>query len=215
MRLALTSDLHGTLPEIPQCDVLVLAGDLCPDFWRRGHHYEPVANQARQAAWMDKELRAWLESVPAGEIVAIAGNHDFCCEPPHHIPELPWHYLYNSDVTIGSVNFYGTPEVPNLRNWAFYANAQRLADRAAEIGPCDVLISHGPPLGYGDKVGWANVGDDALEAALSRVQPHLVVCGHIHEGYGSYRHSSGAEIFNVAHNDEFYDPKNPVVTLDI
>jgi len=63
------SDLHGVLPEIDPCDVLVLAGDLLP--------LEMQADAARSCKWFSTVFAAWLDGIPATEVVAVAGNHDF------------------------------------------------------------------------------------------------------------------------------------------
>ena len=57
------SDLHARLPNIPPCDLLLIAGDICPD-----------GSAMTQAKWLDTSFRAWLEKIPAKEIVGIADN---------------------------------------------------------------------------------------------------------------------------------------------
>ena len=41
---------------------------------------------------------------------------------------------------------------------------------------------HGPPRGYGDHTWRRHVGSTALTDTLERIQPRLMVCGHIHPG---------------------------------
>src|SRR5436190_19972122 len=64
LKIAATSDLHGYLPAVPECDLLLLGGDLCPD-----------GREKDQARWLDTTFRYWLRDVPAKEVVGVAGNH--------------------------------------------------------------------------------------------------------------------------------------------
>lgn len=76
VHIVATADLHGILPEIAPCDILLSGGDICPDV-------APLL----QVKWLDQPFRKWLENVPAKEIIGIAGNHDKIFEHgPHLIP---------------------------------------------------------------------------------------------------------------------------------
>jgi hypothetical protein len=63
------SDLHGFLPAVEPCDVLLLAGDLVP--------LEAQEDTGLSWRWFSEVFAKWVDEVPAGEVVAIAGNHDF------------------------------------------------------------------------------------------------------------------------------------------
>lgn len=237
MRLVLTADLHGTLPEIPECDVLVIAGDICPDYFVQRYASRVVLDKGerKQRAWLDTTFREWLESVPARRIYGIAGNHDYVFEHAHWlriIEPLPWVYLQDDLSLFEGVKFYGRPWVPNLPAWAFYGNARALQMSAAAIPEgVDVLINHGPPFGVADDVAQGSkygnldkpwhVGDQELELRLTSMEqpPKLVVCGHIHEGYGRYEldgiPADAIQVHNVSHNDEKYNPINPPVVIEL
>ena len=53
-----------------------------------------------------------------------------------------------------------------------------------------------------------------MTKTLERVQPRLMVCGHIHSGYGGYR-LGGTEVVNASIVDDAYRPVNAVVQIDI
>jgi Icc-related predicted phosphoesterase len=53
-----------------------------------------------------------------------------------------------------------------------------------------------------------------LSEALERIQPRLMVCGHIHSGYGRYRLDE-TEVINAALVDNEYRPVNPVVEITL
>lgn len=214
-KILATADLHGNLPEIPECDLLLIAGDICPDFLGKMHLGQ--YGEEQQAEWLDTSFRKWLEKIPAKEIVAIAGNHDFVFERPQMVPtDLRWFYLKDTDVEIEGLIIYGTPWVPNLRSWAFYGSSVALQVRAESIpSDVDILLSHGPVYGHGDTVlNGSHVGDVALGAELSRIKPKALICGHIHEGYGRYQ-DGDTQILNASHVDVFYDPVNKIMDLDL
>lgn len=227
--IAAISDLHGELPALPdaQIDVLVLGGDLCPD-------YAPRTMQGidRQAFWLDRALRGWLEAAAERdiEVVATWGNHDYLGEAREYqglFDSLPWHLLVDDEVTLRcGLRVWGTPWTPRLPYWAFYGTDNMLRLRAEAIPEgVDLLISHGPPFRYGDLVpapprdslrarkyrqeGDEHVGDPTLNEAILRARPKLTVCGHIHEARGSYMLGS-YPVVNVSAVDERYALyKNP------
>jgi Icc-related predicted phosphoesterase len=53
-----------------------------------------------------------------------------------------------------------------------------------------------------------------MTAALERVQPRLMVCGHIHPAYGRCRLGE-KEVINASLVDERYRLVNPVVELEL
>lgn len=217
MKTLAIADLHGFLPDIPPCDLLLIAGDVCPDFHtmsraRYGESYAHTANHGeyKQANWLKYEFSEWLEGIPAKHIVGIAGNHDFALEEfPGLGHALPWTYLRDSSVEIEGIRIYGIPWVPSLPRWAFSLPDDRLrmAFEAIER-PVDVILSHGPPFGHLDFVapqfGSCHVGAEAANEAIRRTVPWTFICGHIHEGRGHKVHPAGTSIYNVAHVDEAY-----------
>jgi 3',5'-cyclic AMP phosphodiesterase CpdA len=66
MRIVAVSDLHGFLPDIPPCDLLVVAGDVCPD---RFGPFAAIHNPPDQQAWFDRNVRPWLAAAPAAHKV--------------------------------------------------------------------------------------------------------------------------------------------------
>lgn len=238
MRIVATSDMHGMLPppqDVPEGDVLVIAGDICPDRiqeYYTGVSYNSVKydrGETRQADWLDTEFREWLKAVPfdADHIVGIAGNHDFVFEKRSLVPDLPWKYLQDSGVSIGGVSFWGTPWVPRLPFWAFYGTEDTLINAFSLIPDwVDVVVSHGPPHGYldiapdkyGQPLKGANVGSEELRDALERALPKAVICGHIHGENGRMREAQFGDstvIRNVSLCDEEYNPVQPIEVFDV
>src|SRR3972149_4526559 len=75
MRIVALSDQHGHLPDIPPCDLLIIAGDVCPD--RFGPFWAMHAPE-QQRSWFDRYVRPWPAEVPATHTLLTWGNHDWC-----------------------------------------------------------------------------------------------------------------------------------------
>ncbi len=208
--IACISDLHEHLIDIPACDLLLIAGDV--SFAFKG---DVVAKQAFLAG----KFKAWLEDVPAQEIVLVAGNHDQSMEA-WGIPDgLRCHYLQDAGLELFGLQIWGTPWQPWFYDWAFNAprhdgEAFLAAKFDAIPADTDIIVAHGPPRGFGDRTRQTHVGSTAMTTALERVQPRLMVCGHIHPAYGRY-HLGATEIINASLVDEDYHPVNPVIALEL
>jgi len=127
-------------------------------------------------------------------------------------------YLEDSEyVTKSGIRIYGSPWQPEFCDWAFnLPRGKQLADRWALIPEgIDVLMTHGPPQGHGDKTNTGVVtGCADLLKRIQHIRPPVHVFGHIHEGYGittdQQTYFLNACIVNLG-----YKPVNPPLVFDL
>jgi hypothetical protein len=207
------SDQHGFLPDIPPCDLLIVAGDNCPDYPTGARDRVGTGPQtARQRKWFETEWMAWRKKQPANMCVVTFGNHDYCGESIHAACAVVWHDANTVSVVdapiddgdcaenngrkfdVGGLVLWLTPWSSQFRDWAFMAEDWRLLDHYKDIPEgIDILVSHQPPAGYGDALIYdlevsaeRYLGSRALKETIMRVKPKAVVCGHIHSGFGQF-----------------------------
>jgi hypothetical protein len=231
MRIAAISDQHGFLPTIPPCDLLVVAGDVCPDaFEGRPAWHAPEL----QKAWFDREVRPWLAASPAAHKILTWGNHDWCGERCRFDADSPGvadsrmlQILLAQSTTIPRTNaaeplrVWMSPWSNEFGGWAFMRQPRDLAGVYAAIpAGIDLLVSHQPPYGYCDEVPdfhsgrFSHQGSRELLDAIDRVKPKVVVCGHLHEGHGQAARGETA-IYNVSVVDEYYRHVHAATVIDV
>jgi Icc-related predicted phosphoesterase len=198
MRVIAISDLHGTLPKIPECDVLVIAGDICPDFHRRAM-YDPELMRIEQRRWLLEDYAKWEEVVPAKRILCTPGNHDWTADMPHGLKSEMY---IDQLVEVDGKRFWFTPWSPLFYDWNFMLPRGERKVRFADIPKgLDVLVSHAPPHNCLDQTyAGDRAGCPELRLAIYLARPRYVVCGHIHEGqrFGCFQMIGPSMVTNVA-----------------
>lgn len=208
MKICCTSDLHGFWPEIPDCDLLILAGDYAP-----AYKHEP-------GYFYRLQMKPWLRSIHDRgiKIVGIAGNHELLFEShPNFIPKMDWQYLQDSGCEVNGLRIWGTPWQPRFHDWAFNLDEPDLAEKWELIpSDTDILIVHGPPHGFGDysHFGHVHCGSPSLLSAVLRIKPKLVVAGHIHSGHGVLD-LFGTKVINCSYLDDNYKPAFKPIVLEL
>jgi len=196
----LTSNAYGNI--LGSGDILVHAGD-CTSM---GQKHEIT------------QFLEWFSNTEFEHKIFIAGNHDFGFEEQTDIAQeyknLGITYLFDNDITIDGIKFYGSPWQPEFHNWAF--NLPRGEELAAKWGKIpddvDILITHGPAYGILDyaPIG-GHVGCEELYRKIVEVKPKIHVCGHIHDSYGQ-KSMGGIEFLNASTlNDRYEYAHKPIV----
>jgi Icc-related predicted phosphoesterase len=208
MKIVAISDMHGTLPQTPPCDLMLIGGDICPI---RNHA------SAFQAEWLNTVFRRWLAEQPARKIVGVCGNHDFVFErEPGLVPrDLPWTYLQDSGIEWEGLKIWGSPWQLWFHDWAFNLYEEQIKAKWDLIpAGTDILVLHGPPFGYGDAVPGRTpdqprlTGSTTLLKRIEEIQPKLAIFGHIHEGRGVWMHGA-TTLANVTILDVQYNHVYP------
>lgn len=211
MKIVAISDIHGTLPELQPCDVVVICGDIVPLMVQK--------NTIASTAWLSGPFQKWALELPCEKVIMIWGNHDFVGEffckygSAMSLDEPLWtkgydgraqhHLLFQNDadekIVIlcderyeykGKV-FYGTPWCPELKNWAFYQDSEGLKEKFLGIPfDTDVLLTHCPPKfgqqGVVLETNWnfgSNFGCQELQDALENEFQFKSSTTHILSGH--------------------------------
>ncbi|MDU8928496.1 metallophosphoesterase family protein [Alisedimentitalea sp. MJ-SS2] len=175
MKLLAFSDLHASgkqaasLVEAAQnADLVIGAGDFCNA--RRG---------LDEALALLDGIRAPMVLVPgnaesAEELRAAAGNRA--------------NVLHGDGIEFeGRLLLfglgYGVPLTP-FGDWSCDLTEEQAETMLADCKAADILITHSPPKGVVDQTSQGiSVGSTAIRAAIERIKPGLVLCGHIHDSW--------------------------------
>jgi Icc-related predicted phosphoesterase len=201
MKLVLISDTHTKHAqlELPEGDILIHAGD-----------YSFNGTESERMSFY-----RWFNSQPHKHKVFIAGNHDFGeSEAPKFNGST---YLYESGVEVEGLKLWGSPWTPEFGEWAFMYDRATGLERWANIpAGTDVLITHGPALGFRDRVaGYRDqVGCYDLRNKVLEVKPKVHVFGHIHGSYG-IEVFNGTTFVNASVVNEAYKISNQPIVVEL
>ena len=190
--------------DIPEGDILIHAGD-----FTEFSSDEEIA-----------KFQSFLESLKHKHIIIIGGNHDetvlaATTDPASQSEEVRslltsgcCTYLNNEVIEIESIKIYGIPWVKGG-----FQQCQGAYSNIPE--DVDILITHAPPLGYGDSmIGSTHSGDQDLLTMVLEKKPRFHVYGHAHEGYGTYKNHNTVFI-NAATCSRDLSPIHAPVVFDV
>lgn len=224
MKLVAISDLHGVLPNIEKCDLLLIAGDIIPLNIQNNH--------TKGLLWFLEDFTNWINSLPCKQIVMVAGNHDKLLEQASFVAhavedKTNGKLVYLNGITydyIDEYNFhykiYGSPFCHRFGSWAFMESESWLEGYYSNI-PSDthIILSHDTPM-LGDldllpPSQWnpqaTHAGGLALANAIKRIDPRYVFCGHLHTCKDKYFKINNTELYNVSIlNNEYKEVYEPL-----
>lgn len=224
MDICITSDLHGNLPDIPDCELLLICGDIIP---LQLQFHNPASRE-----WLLNNFLTWANSLPTTKVLFIAGNHDQLMEHDDNWMRKNFPvfnkvtYLKNELYTYidcygEEYKIFGTPYCHKFGNWPFMRSSEFLTMKYAEIPEgLDILFTHDAPLlgkvGYVD-APWkkCEAGNELLAKRILEVKPKLCVCGHIHSGDHNLNEIEGIKFVNTSLVDEKYEPVYKPIKLSI
>jgi len=226
VRFVLISDTHNRTDELhlPEGDILLHAGD----FTMFGFPSE--VDQFNE--FLGREKHKFKH------VIVICGNHELTFDPNGcdaafvHLDEetrkvdhrflkeklTNYTYIEDASINVMGFNIYGSPWQPEFGKWAYnLQRGQPCLDKWNLIPDnTNILITHGPPLGYGDlcssrmRAGCTEL----LYTIQQRVKPMMHVFGHIHEAFGLWTDDVTTYV-NASTCTLRYKATNPPIVIDL
>lgn len=193
VKVCAISDIHGNLPDLPECDLLLIGGDIFP---------LPIQHDSVHCLdWLRLDFKYWLKRQKFKECLVIAGNHDFLMErspekvkiifDEYRIKDINAYYLHNELHTVKlkkqEITVFGTPYCHKFGNWAFMPSYDTLEKKFDKIpDKVDIILSHDAPYGItdvcfeGSSSKEGNIGNLPLRERINQVDFKYLLHGHLH-----------------------------------
>jgi Icc-related predicted phosphoesterase len=117
------------------------------------------------------------------------------------------HVLHGQALQLMGAQFFGlgggVPATPFP--WSFDLSEDEAAAKLESCPEGAVLVVHSPPKGYLDKAHGRHLGSRSILAAIERKRPALVVCGHIHQCWGSEAAIGTTPVVNVGPEGRLFE----------
>lgn len=218
MKLIVTSDIHGHLPNISACDLFIIGGDIFPK--------ETDRDIEAQTNWYHDVFAPWIDTLPCKYVVMTAGNHDYYLEKLYQEKHLNMlsssklKILCNNMITLDGLRIYGTPNsLPLKKNFAFCQDSAEIRETFGKIpSSLDILIAHAAPYDIGRLAGvedGLDVGSPELSDVLKDRKIRFVFCGHIHNGNHKRVKWNGMTLYNVSRCNNLKEVSYPLLSLEI
>jgi Icc-related predicted phosphoesterase len=203
-------DLYKLYPDA----ILIHSGDAC------------LAGTKKEAI----DFLEWFGNLPFESKIFIPGNHDIAfdkafsyidyVELQEFAENKSINLLINDVYNIKTLKIVACSLIPFLSSWAFFADdSQR--ERFFEYidQDADLIISHSPPYGCGDRASrgfgkFEHTGCKYLRNYIDRNNTPIVINGHIHEDFGLYNYKN-TKVFNCSIMDARYNVSNRITIFDL
>lgn len=226
MKICAISDLHGYLPKIEPCELLLICGDIVSLKCQEYHQ------SCRK--WYLKKFKPWVEGLPCEKVLFIPGNHE--CGMENNEDEFKRLFSRSNKATLlihenyeyisndGQIfKIFGTPYCKKFGDWAYMRENETLEEKFSEIPEgLDILMTHDVAYGYADQslqdVGYGtdeHFGTVELRDAILKKKPKIHLSGHIHTADHNLVMIGDTKHYNISYIDEKYTPAFEPLYLDI
>ncbi len=195
-RVMAFSDLHmfrsraaDLVEASKEADLVIGAGDFC-----------------NMRTGLDEAI-SMLDGIQA-PFVTVPGNAESDEELRRAVPPGAT-VLHGTGIKVAGLQIFGlggaVPPTP-FGGWSWDLTEVEAEKRLSSCSEADVMVVHSPPKGIADvSSAGQSLGSKAIRAAIERVQPRLVLCGHIHDSWGERGRIGATEVFNLGPTPNWFD----------
>ncbi len=147
-------------------------------------------------------------SAIAAPTVLVPGNAESDTELWRACADWPSaRVLHGEALQLEGAEFFGLGGgiPPTPFPWSFDLSEDEAAAKLESCPEGAVLVVHSPPKGYLDEAHGRHLGSRAILEAIERKLPALVVCGHIHQCWGSEAAIGTTPVVNVGPEGRFFE----------